>query len=344
MASVILTYVLWLVGGWLGLHHFYLGRDKQAFLWWSTFGGCFGLGWLRDFFRIPSYVADADTADEPFTPPYPYPPISWTRNLAQMFVGCLFGFMIRVVVPDDILQEYFVLKIVVHLLIPVGVAVGIHLVGSIGDREEGSFYYALLAASFPVPLILQEVTSLSYSALLGNLAYAYTRRWKLGPKPKRSLPKRVVSLTAAGILYLSVWSSILCFNVKFDGPDGEQVRLSDAIYNFFQSQAWQDFKSRASELWDVYWSEGWDNMWLRFKKDFDISGTQHACQILSVDCESATQEEIRSACRRLSREWHPDKHKEEEQKKIAQEKFIEIQDACQKLDEKRRKAKGRSQG
>ena len=30
MASVILTYVLWLVGGWLGLHHFYLGRDKQV--------------------------------------------------------------------------------------------------------------------------------------------------------------------------------------------------------------------------------------------------------------------------------------------------------------------------
>ena len=30
MASVIITYVLWLVGGWLGLHHFYLGRDKQV--------------------------------------------------------------------------------------------------------------------------------------------------------------------------------------------------------------------------------------------------------------------------------------------------------------------------
>ena len=47
------------------------------------------------------------------------------------------------------------------MLIPVGVAAGIHLVGSIGDREEGSFYYALLAASVPVPFILQEVTSLS---------------------------------------------------------------------------------------------------------------------------------------------------------------------------------------
>ena len=57
----------------------------------------------------------------------------------------------------------------------------------------------------------------SYSAILGNLAYAYTRRWKPGPKPKKSLPKRVAILTAAGILYLSIWSSILIFNVKFEG-------------------------------------------------------------------------------------------------------------------------------
>jgi DnaJ family protein C protein 22 len=36
--SKAITYVLWLFGGLLGLHHFYLGRDKQAFLWFSTFG------------------------------------------------------------------------------------------------------------------------------------------------------------------------------------------------------------------------------------------------------------------------------------------------------------------
>lgn len=342
MASVILTYILWLCGGWVGLHHFYLGRDKQAFLWWSTFGGCFGLGWLRDFFRIPAYVADSTTADEPFHPPFPYPPLSWTRSLAQAAIGYYFGLLIRLAVPDEILDEYFVLKLIIHAFIPLGVGIGIHLVGSVGGREEGSFKYALLAASLPVPLIIQEANTLSYSAILGNLAYAYTRRWKSGPKPKKSLPKRVAILTAAGILYLSIWSSILIFNVKFEGPEGEQVRLSDAIYNFFQSQAWKDFKSRVAELWQVFLDEGWDKMWLRFKKDFDISGTQHACEILSVDCEGATQEEIRSACRRLSREWHPDKHKDEEQKKLAQEKFIEIQDACQKLDDKRRRAKGRS--
>jgi TM2 domain-containing membrane protein YozV len=58
--SVFLTYVLWLVGGFFGLHHLYLGRDAQAFLWWCTFGGYVGCGWFRDIFHIPEYVADAN--------------------------------------------------------------------------------------------------------------------------------------------------------------------------------------------------------------------------------------------------------------------------------------------
>lgn len=54
------TYILWLIGGFFGLHHIYLERDAQAFLWWCTFGGYAGCGWLRDIFHIPEYVADAN--------------------------------------------------------------------------------------------------------------------------------------------------------------------------------------------------------------------------------------------------------------------------------------------
>lgn len=58
--SITTTYVLWLFGGFFGLHHFYLGRDSQAFLWWASLGGYFGFGWLRDLFVIPRYVAEAN--------------------------------------------------------------------------------------------------------------------------------------------------------------------------------------------------------------------------------------------------------------------------------------------
>ena len=60
MANLVIAYVLWLIGGWWGLHHFYLRRDKHAFIWWSTCGGCFGLGWIRDLRRLPEYVNAAN--------------------------------------------------------------------------------------------------------------------------------------------------------------------------------------------------------------------------------------------------------------------------------------------
>lgn len=61
--SKIWAYLLWLFGGLFGAHHIYLGRDDQAFVYISTFGGYAGMGWLRDIYRIPAYVADAN--DDP---------------------------------------------------------------------------------------------------------------------------------------------------------------------------------------------------------------------------------------------------------------------------------------
>lgn len=58
--SLTITYLLWLVGGIAGLHHYYLGRDLHGFLWLSTLGGYFGFGWLRDVFHISEYVAEAN--------------------------------------------------------------------------------------------------------------------------------------------------------------------------------------------------------------------------------------------------------------------------------------------
>lgn len=41
------------------MHHYYLGRTRQGFVWWTTLGG-FGIGWLTDVFKIRRYVLDAN--------------------------------------------------------------------------------------------------------------------------------------------------------------------------------------------------------------------------------------------------------------------------------------------
>eukprot|EP00049_Salpingoeca_infusionum_P024309 m.15592 g.15592 ORF g.15592 m.15592 type:complete len:169 (-) comp6673_c0_seq2:1158-1664(-) len=60
--NVLVAYLLYFFGGALGWHHLYLDREAQASLW-SVTGGGFGFGLLFDFFRIPSYVSEANIDD-----------------------------------------------------------------------------------------------------------------------------------------------------------------------------------------------------------------------------------------------------------------------------------------
>lgn len=56
----------------------------------------------------------------------------------------------------------------------------------------------------------------------------------------------------------------------------------------------------------------------------------------------STQGEIKSKYRALSLEWHPDKAKNPEDKRVAQEKFVEIQQAYEILSSIKSKRKSRS--
>ena len=58
--SIWVCYFYWLIGGWCGLHQIYLRRDRHAFLIWSSAAGYLGCGLLRDLWRIPEYVRDAN--------------------------------------------------------------------------------------------------------------------------------------------------------------------------------------------------------------------------------------------------------------------------------------------
>jgi len=60
MKSMLVAYLLWLLGGpFLGLHKFYLGRPFMGLLYICTCGGFF-LGWIADFFTLPHQVQMAN--------------------------------------------------------------------------------------------------------------------------------------------------------------------------------------------------------------------------------------------------------------------------------------------
>mmetsp|Transcript_26644 Transcript_26644/g.61278 ORF Transcript_26644/g.61278 Transcript_26644/m.61278 type:complete len:155 (+) Transcript_26644:81-545(+) len=49
------VFLLWLFGGLLGVHHFYLERVLHGLLAMFTLNWC-GIGWLIDFARLPCFV------------------------------------------------------------------------------------------------------------------------------------------------------------------------------------------------------------------------------------------------------------------------------------------------
>ncbi len=47
------TLLLCIFLGFLGVHHFYVGKTGMGILWLFT-GGCFGIGWIIDIIQIVS--------------------------------------------------------------------------------------------------------------------------------------------------------------------------------------------------------------------------------------------------------------------------------------------------
>ncbi len=59
MKSVLLAYLLWFLGGPLGLYKFYLGRPFMGLLYVCTLGGLL-IGWIGDFFTLTRQVQVAN--------------------------------------------------------------------------------------------------------------------------------------------------------------------------------------------------------------------------------------------------------------------------------------------
>ena len=260
MASVCVAYLLWLVGGWLGLHHFYLKRDKQAFVWWCLPGGYFGLGWVRDLWRIPEYVREANlesgwlVQQQEKQRTTELPPWKMARWGGMLVVGNMFGMLPAMAVPnkEDLGLDLGLLGL---LLTPLGCALGIWLVGNIG-RWQGSLLRPLVACYLTLPAYLYGLNIISWTTIIGNVlkfiefpllilltqqlsgAYAFKREWRPMGRAGRAWYVRAAVLAACGALYLGMWSSYVYFNAEVV-HNGDRIKLRDAVGNFVKSEAVQ---------------------------------------------------------------------------------------------------------
>jgi len=158
----------------------------------------------------------------------------------------------------------------------------------------------------------------------------YAKEWRRTPNPKKPLIKRMLILFLCSLLYLSLWSSWFYFNCSIVDKNEQEVKCRDAAKNFLKSPIWRECRKVFDDLKTYIQVHGWSGLWREIVEAFDPQGEKSALKLLNLTSHS-TQEEITATYRKLSRQWHPDKHKDLIDKQIAQEKFIEIQSAYEIL-------------
>ncbi|XP_052813919.1 dnaJ homolog subfamily C member 22-like [Mya arenaria] len=155
MVNLTLTYILWGFGGLLGLHHLYLGRPRQAFIWLVTWGGM-GIGWLSEVTRIKDYVDEANNNRKfreymrVVKTHSPRPGFSPVLLGSQLMIGHQLGKLLINAPPEYYTVEAWYGPILSHLLAALGASIGVYLASNIGPQK-APFFIPFLASAATVP-------------------------------------------------------------------------------------------------------------------------------------------------------------------------------------------------
>uniref|UniRef100_A0A3B3CEY0 DnaJ homolog subfamily C member 22 n=1 Tax=Oryzias melastigma TaxID=30732 RepID=A0A3B3CEY0_ORYME len=301
--SVLVAYALWVVGGPLGLHHLYLGRDSHALLWMLTLGG-FGFGWVREVIRIPAYVRAANKDPEKerrkennraLPPPGPI------RFAGQVCVGIYFGAVALIGLNS---LSFFYL-----IVLPLSVGAGVHLVSSVGEQTS-DLKKTLTACLVTSPVFYGSTLSPLPISLAASIAASQHRRFKPPKAFSAPIGYCVFYNTTATLYYIS--DSIA------------------ALLDIFWFLPWLrgvleyilliPYRILCALTGGGYQEEAWRKILEILLKEY----TEKEKQALQSD---ASLEEITRSYREMAKTWHPDHNPSKE----AEEMFLKVQEAYEVL-------------
>lgn len=127
-----------------------------------------------------------------------------------------------------------------------------------------------------------------------------------------------------------MWSSWIWFNCKYTNKDGEAYKCRDSIKDFFDSPSWREIKQLLRDIKIYIQVYGIGSIADEFYTVVSGKGEESALKILGLE-SNATSSEISHTYRKLSRIYHPDKQKTEDEKLKAENQFILIQNAYRLL-------------
>lgn len=324
--SVMVAYVLWAVGGPLGFHHLYLGRDSHALLWMLTLGG-FGFGWAREVMRIPAYVGEANRNEEKERKrPVVLPPPSIARFVGQVCVGIYFGTV--ALIGLNSLSFFYV------IVLPLCVGAGVHLVSSVG-QQTSDLQKTLTACLITSPIFYGSTLSPLPISLAASVTAAQNRRFKPSHSPgsTQQLGPRLYRL---GLAWLA-FSAPLGYCI-FSNTTATLYYISDcvaALLDVFWFLPWlrgvveyvllMPYRILCALTGGGYYEEGWKKVLEILLREYS-EREREALQVLSLKAD-ASLEEITRGYRELARTWHPDHNPS----KDAEAMFVRIHDAYEIL-------------
>ncbi|KAI9530742.1 hypothetical protein NQZ68_000233 [Dissostichus eleginoides] len=326
--SVMVAYVLWAMGGPLGLHHVYLGRDSHALLWMLTLGG-FGFGWVREFIRIPAYVGEANQdaeKDRKTRPTRVLPPVSPVRFVGQVFVGIYFGTVALIGLNS---LSFFYL-----IVLPLCVGAGVHLVSCIG-QQTSDLRKTLTTCLITSPIFYGSSLSPLPISLAASITAASQRRHR-PPPPPGSTQKLGPRIYRLGLAWLA-FSAPLGYCI-FHNTTATLYYLSDCVAallemfwflpwlrNVFEYILLMPYRLLCVITGGGYYEDAWRRMLEILLKEY-TEKEKEALRVLSLEIE-ASLEDITRSYRELAKTWHPDHNPS----KDAEAMFVKINEAYEIL-------------
>ncbi|CAG0881785.1 unnamed protein product [Darwinula stevensoni] len=268
--------------------------------------------------------------------PVEEPPFSLSRFGGELFLALVWGHWWNAAVPRD---PIFGIDIsFLRLLAPVFVAAAVHTVGNIGNQQ-GSFMKPLISSYLLYTLNGFHDRAITSAALSATIGFNWrAKEWRRVKEPKGSLRKRLLKTAVVVVFSYGLVVSFLYFNCEVRDNSGVSTKCRDALQNFLNSPAWVDMKTQLLRIYEVIKLHGWSRVYEEIINSIDPLGEKKALEILELS-QGASQENITAQYRSLSRKYHPDRYKDPEEKIKAQEKFIEIQQAYERLSDIKTKRK-----
>ncbi|XP_043939612.1 dnaJ homolog subfamily C member 22 [Protopterus annectens] len=320
--SYVVTYVLWGFGGLFGFHHIYLGRDSHALLWMVTLGG-FGMGWVLEFWKIPSYVMKANRKQEDLSQSHRQKPsMSIISFFAQIIVGIYFG-IVAIIGLSSLNTFYFI-------MLPLAVGLGIHLVASISE-ETSDLRKTLTAAGITSLIFYERPIAILPVSIVASIISQKNRRIKT-PSVHDNFSVRAYRL---GLAYLAFYMPLAYLAIHNTVLTAAYIKdIASVILDLFTS-----FLFFPYTVWKTFTSGyGFFQEWEKIIKLFNsLQGetAEIAYKTLGLE-DGATMEEISKMYKELVKLWHPDHNPDHSEE--AEKRFIEIQTAYKMLKKLKKSA------